>query len=491
MSADQLSHPSTDDASGLPEFLAGPILLAGAGISGRGCARLVRALGTEMAIADDNPAAADAIAELGAEALSTAAARARLSEFSCVITSPGWRPDSPLLVDAISADIPVLGDVEFAYLVDRAEIFGPRRTWLAITGTNGKTTTTAMLAAMIKRHNPASAAVGNIGIAIPDALLATPRVEVVVAELSSFQLHWSSEFTPDCGCVLNLAEDHIDWHGSFAAYGADKARILRGELSVLGVDDEHVRAMESQAAGRTVGFTLGDPAPGQVGVRDGWIVDRAFLPAAAAAEEGIPIRPIEGISPAGRAGQLDALAATAMARAHGVGPADIAAALDSFGVAAHRGQVVHQVTDAAGAITVIDNSKATNPHAADAALKGFESILWVAGGQLKGADVSEVVRAHGERMVAAALLGVDAPLIAEQLALHVPELPVYVSTSTDKYEAMAEIAAFAREHAVAGVDVILAPAAASLDMYSGMGERGDIFADAMRAAFPTTGGGNV
>ncbi|WKD60783.1 UDP-N-acetylmuramoylalanine--D-glutamate ligase [Corynebacterium ciconiae DSM 44920] len=491
MSADQHSRPSHDVPTALPDCLSGPILITGAGVSGVGCAKLVRMLGVEMAIADDNPASAEVIAELGAEALTTAHARERITEFSCVITSPGWRPDSPVLVDATSANIPVLGDVEVAYLVDRAELLGPRRTWLAITGTNGKTTTTAMLAEMMQRHNPASAAVGNIGTAIPDALLATPRVEVLVAELSSFQLHWTHEFTPDCGCVLNLAEDHIDWHGSFAHYGADKARILRGAINVLGVDDEHVRAMEPQAAGRTVGFTLAEPEPGQVGVAEGWIVDRAFVPESESSGPGIRIRPIEGISPAGRAGQLDALAATAMARSQSVAPADIAAALDSFGVAAHRGQVVHQVHEAAGTITVIDNSKATNPHAADAALKGFSSILWVAGGQLKGADVSEVIRTHGERMVAAALLGVDAPLIAEHLGSLYPQLPVFVSTSTDKYEAMAEIAAFAREHAVAGVDVILAPAAASLDMYSGMGERGDIFAEAMRAAFGTSGGGDV
>lgn len=473
----------------LPDYLNGRIIVAGAGVSGLGSLALLRALERDITVSDDNPAARSAVEAAGARCLSTAEVCEDIDEYSCVVTSPGWRPDTPLLIAAASAGIPVIGDVELAYLVDRAEVFGPRRTWLAITGTNGKTTTTAMLEAMMRGHNPASMAVGNIGLSIHDALLATPRVDVLVAELSSFQLHWINEFTPDCGCVLNLAEDHLDWHGSLEAYGADKAKILRGPLSVLGSDDEAVAEMSSLAAGEVVGFTLAEPQVGQVGIRDGWIVDRAFpLGEGDCPEigEGVRIRSVDGLSPAGRAGQLDALAATAMARAQGVDPDVISAALDGFTVAAHRGQVVHRARRGGGVITVVDNSKATNPHAADAALKGIDHLVWVAGGQLKGADVAELIAAHGSRMSAAALLGVDAPLIAAELARQYPQLPVHVTASTDRAEAMADLAEFVAEVVQPGDTVMLAPAAASLDMYSGMGERGDIFAAAMRAALPDT-----
>jgi len=446
-------------------MITGTALVAGAGVSGRGLVRLLAGLGVDLIVADDNTRLD------GVRTVSVAEALELLDDVELVVTSPGWRPDSPLLVDAAARGLEVIGDVELAYRLDRAGTFGPPRTWLVVTGTNGKTTTTAMLAAMMQQLGRDTGlraeAVGNIGVAVADALVDPQRVDILVAELSSFQLHWSSQLIPDAGVLLNLAEDHIDWHGSFTGYADDKARALRGAVAVAGVDDPEVRAVLERAGVDTyVGFTLGEPVPGQFGVRDGHLVD----------DTGVVLAPVAGIQPAGPAGVLDALAAAAIARSQGAGPEHIAAALADFQVDGHRGQTVAE----GGGVAWIDNSKATNPHAADAALAGLHDVIWIAGGQLKGADVVPLIRDHAHRLSAVGLLGVDAPLIAAALAEIAPDVPVHTTTHTDPAAAMDELVGWAAGVAKQGDTVLLAPAAASLDMFTGMAERGDLFAAAAR-----------
>ncbi|WP_448852559.1 UDP-N-acetylmuramoyl-L-alanine--D-glutamate ligase [Corynebacterium sp. 335C] len=456
----------------------GRVLVAGAGVSGAGIAAMLVDLGApDVVVVDD---AADRAADVAARCCGATAtvdeALGLVDGAALVLTSPGWRPDLPLLAAAADAGVPVLGEVALARAADAARTWGAPRTWLVVTGTNGKTTTTAMLAAMLGDRGRA---VGNIGVALHDALTAEPRVDVLAAELSSFQLHWAPGVAPEAGALLNLAEDHIDWHGSFDGYASDKAVALTGDVAVYGLDDpEVVRRVEElradgRLAARAVGFTAGEPAPGQVGVRDGRIVDRAF----GGDDAGIDVAPVAGISPPGPAGVLDALAATALARAAGVPAGDIAAALGGFTVSPHRGQVVHS----AGGVDWIDDSKATNPHAADAALRGHASIVWVAGGQLKGADVTGLIDDHGDRLRAAVLLGCDAGLIADALAARVPDVPVTVVEEADPAAAMGACVAAAAEAARPGDVVLLAPATASLDMFTGMAQRGDMFAAAARA----------
>ena len=442
-------------------MITGTALIAGAGVSGRGIARLLDDLGVSVVVADDNGAG-----------IPTAEARRRLDEFELVVTSPGWRPDNPLLIDAAAAGLEVIGDVELAYRLDRAGTFGDPRTWLVVTGTNGKTTTTAMLAAMMQQLGRdtglRAAAVGNIGVAVADALVDKQRVDVLVAELSSFQLHWSDQLTPDAGVLLNLAEDHIDWHGSFTAYADDKARALRGPVAVAGVDDAAVRAaLERAGVDKHTGFTLGEPGLGQFGVIGGQLVDNT-------GDAPVVLAPVAGIQPGGPAGVLDALAAAAVARSQWAEPAHIAAALADFQVDGHRGQTVAET----GGVSWIDNSKATNPHAADAALAGLHDVIWIAGGQLKGADVAPLIRDHAHRLKAVGLLGVDAPLIAAALADLAPDVPVRVTADTDPQAAVDELVGWAHGLATEGDTVLLAPAAASLDMFTGMAQRGDLFAAA-------------
>ena len=452
----------------LPDYT----LVAGAGVSGLGAAQLLEHAGARFTVVDDSDAGRARAAAAGYDACTGDEARARFHEVGLVVTSPGWRPDTPLLVDAASADIDVIGDVELCFRLDRAGVFGKPRTWLVVTGTNGKTTTTGMLAQMMieagKDTGLRAGACGNIGVAVGEAMLAPERLDVLVAELSSFQLHWSSQLVPDAGVLLNLADDHIDWHGSFAEYAAAKAKVLKAPVAVAGVDDTEVARIAADT-GRTdiVGFTLGVPADGQVGVVGGRIV--AKLDGAT-----VDVASADGIEPAGAAGVLDALAATAVALTQGATPKHIQRALDAYQVAGHRGALVHS----GGGVDWVDNSKATNPHAADSALTGAGTVVWVAGGQLKGASVDAVVKAHAEQFRAVALLGVDRELIRTSLQQVAPEVPVFVSDAQDPSQAMDEVVAWAAAQAQPGDTVLLAPAAASLDMFSGMSARGDAFAAA-------------
>lgn len=467
-------QPTAHSTGNLPAELQGTVLVTGAGVSGLGCAILLHRLGVDVVVADDNPQARQNVLQATngqARVLEVPQAEAELGQYHLVVTSPGWRPDSPVLLAAARAGLEVIGDVELAYRLDRAGVFGPPRTWLVVTGTNGKTTTTAMLADMMAQAGPRSRAVGNIGVAVTDALVAEERIDVLVAELSSFQLHWSSQLTPDAGVLLNLAEDHLDWHGGFAGYAAAKARVLTGPVAVAGIDDAAVvEQLTRVAPDNPIGFTLGVPASGQFGVIDGQLVDNTT-------GHALPLAPAEGIEPHGPAGVLDALAAAAVARSQGVTPEQIATALRQFRVDGHRGQVVHH----AGGVDFIDNSKATNPHAADSALAGLSSVIWVAGGQLKGAEVHELIEAHAARLKAVLLLGVDRQLFADALTRIAPQVPVYLSDSTDPAGAMTELIGKAVPMLAPGDSVVLAPAAASLDMYTGMAQRGDLFTAAVRA----------
>ncbi|MCZ9295659.1 UDP-N-acetylmuramoyl-L-alanine--D-glutamate ligase [Corynebacterium yonathiae] len=459
----------------LPASLRGRVLVAGAGVSGRGCVAMLTSLGVDTTVADSNQAALEALAEdYGVATLPVDSAAQ--SEFDLVVTSPGWRPDSPLLLAFQNAGVEVIGDVELAYRLDRSGVFGAPRTWLVVTGTNGKTTTTGMLAKIMQadaaRTGKRALAVGNIGVSLFDALTATPRVDVLCAELSSFQLHWSSQLRPDVGVLLNLAEDHLDWHGSFDAYAQDKAKVLGGQAAVVGKDDA---AAVGYAAGTAdlYGFTAAEPAQGEVGVSAGRLISRLT-------QEREDLASAEGIEPAGLAGVLDAAAAASVARLAGATPQSIAQGLAAYTVAGHRGAVVHEHAG----ITFIDNSKATNPHAADAALKGLNSVVWVAGGQLKGAEVDGLVAKHAAQIKAAVVMGVDREEIAHALAEHAPHAPVDVIESSEPSAAMNAAVRAALQHAEAGDTVLLAPAAASLDMYTGMAQRGDFFAAAARELTP-------
>ncbi|RMB87225.1 UDP-N-acetylmuramoyl-L-alanine--D-glutamate ligase [Streptomyces shenzhenensis] len=455
------------------------VTVAGLGVSGVPAAKVLHGLGAQVTVVNDGD---DERARAQAAELTALGVTVRLGDgdtlpegTDLIVTAPGWRPDKPLFTAAERAGVPVWGDVELAW-----RLRGPDAApWLAVTGTNGKTTTVRMLAAILEAAGLRTAAVGNIGVSLLDAVLGDEKYDVLAVELSSYQLHWAPSLRAHSAVVLNLAPDHLDWHGSMEAYAADKGRVYEGNrvACVYNVADKAtedlVRAADVEEGCRAVGFTLGAPAPSQLGVVDGILVDRAFVEnRQRAAQE---LAEVSDIDPPVPHNVANALAAAALARAFGVPAKAVRDGLRAFTPDAHR---IAHVADVDG-VAYIDDSKATNTHAAEASLAAYESVVWIAGGLAKGAVFDELVAGAAARLRGAVLIGVDRALIREALARHAPEVPVVDLDRTDT-GAMLQAVQEAKRLARPGDTVLLAPACASMDMFTNYNKRGDAFAEAVR-----------
>ncbi|MFE2274547.1 UDP-N-acetylmuramoyl-L-alanine--D-glutamate ligase [Streptomyces lavendulae] len=455
------------------------ITVAGLGVSGVSAARALAGLGASVTVVDggDSEGHRARAAELEVAGISVRLGDAdTLPEGTdLVVTSPGWKPGSPLFEAAAKAGVDVVGDVEIAWLL-RGENAAP---WLAITGTNGKTTTTQMLASILRAAGLKTAAVGNIGTPIIDVVTGDETYDVLAVELSSYQLHWAPSVRAHSAAVLNLAPDHLDWHGSMDAYAADKGRIYEGNTvaCVYNVADPATEALVVEAdveeGCRAIGFTLGAPGPSMLGVVDGILVDRAFVENRQ--KNAQELAEVKDVNPPAPHNIANALAAAALARAFGVEPRAVRDGLRDFRPDAHRVSYVDEV----GGVTYIDDSKATNTHAAEASLAAFEPVVWIAGGLAKGATFDELVQKSADRLRAVVLIGADRALIAEALARHAPEVPVVDLERTDTGAMLAAVREAARL-AKSGDTVLLAPACASMDMFANYNKRGDAFADAVR-----------
>lgn len=396
-----------------------------------------------------------------------------------VVTSPGWRPTQPLLAAAAAAGIPIWGEVELAWRM-RPEVGAAP--WLTVTGTNGKTTTVNMLASMLRAAGLRATSAGNVGTPILEAVLHPDPYDVIAVELSSFQLHWSHSLAPHASACLNVAPDHVDWHGSFEEYTRAKGKIYQNTkvACVYNVQDpvteQLVMDADVQEGCRAVGFTLGTPGLSMVGVVDDVIADRAFVEQRqTSAAELATLADVKGDAPTLAPHYLaNALAAAALARAYGVPPAAVRDGLRSFTPDPHR---IADVGTVAG-VRFVDDSKATNPHAAASSLRAFEHVVWVAGGLLKGADVDQLVQDVSSQLRGVVLIGADRAQIAEALARHAPDVPVVDVDSTDT-GVMDLVVVHAARLAQPGDVVLLAPAAASMDMFANYGARGDAFAQAV------------
>ncbi|WP_411074306.1 UDP-N-acetylmuramoyl-L-alanine--D-glutamate ligase [Streptomyces sp. cmx-4-7] len=456
------------------------VTVAGLGVSGIPAARVLHGLGARVTVVNDGD---DERSRAQAAALEAEGVTVRLGDgdtlptgTELIVTAPGWRPDKPLFAAAAEAGVEVWGDVELAW-----RLRGPGAApWLAVTGTNGKTTTVRMLASILEAAGLRTAAVGNIGVSLLDAVLGEREYDVLAVELSSYQLHWAPSVRVHSAAVLNLAPDHLDWHGSMEAYAADKGRIYEGNrvACVYNAADrateDLVREADVEEGCRAIGFTLGTPGPSELGVVEGLLVDRAFVENRR--ENAQELAEVADVRPPAPHNIANALAAAALARAFGVDAKAVRDGLRAFRPDPHRIEPVEEV----GGVTYVDDSKATNTHAAEASLAAYDPIVWIAGGLAKGATFDELVQKSAKRLRGAVLIGADRALIREALARHAPEVPVVDLDRTDT-GAMSEAVREAARLARPGDTVLLAPACASMDMFTDYNKRGEAFADAVRA----------
>lgn len=216
-------------------------MVAGGRVTGQAVAAVLTRFGATPTVCDDDPVMLRPHAERGLPTVSSSDAVQQITGYALVVASPGFSPATPLLAAAAAAGVPIWGDVELAWRLDAAGCYGPPRSWLVVTGTNGKTTTTSMLHAMLIAGGRRAVLCGNIGSAVLDVL--DEPAELLAVELSSFQLHWAPSLRPEAGAVLNIAEDHLDWHATMAEYTAAKARVLTGGVAVAGLDDSRAAAL--------------------------------------------------------------------------------------------------------------------------------------------------------------------------------------------------------------------------------------------------------
>lgn len=462
------------------------VLVAGLGVSGRAAVQALRDAAKVASVVTVDRSAPDADVRDASEV--------DLAQVDLVVASPGWAPSSDLLVAAREADVPVWSEVELAWRLRVPRADGTFAPWLVVTGTNGKTTTVEMLTSILSAAGLRAAAVGNVGTPVVTAAL-DPGLDVLAVELSSFQLHFTHSMSAQAAAVLNVAADHLDWHGSFDAYAADKGRVYeRAQVAcVYNVADARTEQLVREAdvleGARAIGFTVGAPARAQLGVIEDVLVDRAFHTAPddparhRSAQEIATFADLEHL--AGPDGVVpvhvvaNALAAAALARAHGVDARAVRDGLRAFRPGAHRVQRVVTVDE----VSYVDDSKATNAHAASAALGSFapRSVVWIAGGLAKGAAFDDLVRTRLSRLRAVVLIGSDPEPLASALSRHAPDIPVVRIDPGDTGTVMQRAVENARGLAVPGDTVLLAPASASMDQFASYADRGDAFARAARA----------
>jgi UDP-N-acetylmuramoylalanine--D-glutamate ligase len=409
-------------------------VVLGLGVTGDAVVRYARGSDAQVTVIEDAPGGDAGYAERLARAVSLGAAVVEAPERDALVDlvegadvlvpSPGARPSHPAIAAARAAGIPVRAEIDLA-----AERLGDTPL-VAVTGTNGKTTVTVLITAMLVASGVDATAAGNIGAPLLDA--AAEQNEVVVAEVSSFQLAFATEtFRPRVAVLLNLAEDHLDWHGSFAGYAAAKARVFEHQMGddvlVFNADDEHTAQLAQRAPARRVSFTVAPVEPG---------------PTSRHANER---------------------AAAIAAGEVGATPAGIATAIREFEGLPHRMQLVAEHDG----VRYYDDSKATNPHATIGAVQSAPGpVVLVVGGRNKGLDLS-VLRTLAPRLRGVVVIGESAPEIAALFAdlTQVVEAPDMRTAVTR-----------AAERAQRGDAVILSPACASFDWYDSYGARGDDFA---------------
>ena len=451
-------------------FAGRTVLVAGGGVTGSSVARFLATEGAKVTIVDENP-------NLKTEFTVLAPQSVEVSQYSAVVISPGWKESHPLIAACIAAGIEILNEIDIAWSI--AQVRSPNQKWLALTGTNGKTTTVEMAAAMLQRAGLKAVACGNVGDTVIDAVTHKDSFDYLIIELSSFQLHWMKSAHFVSSAILNIAEDHLDWHGGFDAYCDAKLSLLRhSDMAILNGDDGEIVKRAHTWKGHKVFFSLDTPSPGELGLVENLLIDRAFV---SDPQEAQMIAQINDIVPTLPHSVSNALAASGLARSVGVSYLDIQGALIDFHPGRHR---IETIASAQG-ISWIDDSKATNPHAAAASILSHLSVIWIAGGLAKGADMNALVERTKDRIKAVILIGADRDLIEAAFLKFAPDTP-RIKIDADYIKGgesnalMENVVTAAKGFAAPGDTVLMAPACASMDQFISYADRGDRFAAAVK-----------
>ena len=432
----------------------GTALVVGFGVTGQGVARHLVARGWTVDVVDDHPS--DRTRAIAAEAGVTiveapdeVALADLVSRAQMVIPGPGVAPRHPVYRAAAAAGVPVLSEIELG----ASGIDAPL---VAVTGTNGKTTVTTMVAEMLVETGRRAVAAGNIGLALVDVV--DQDVDVVVVETSSFQLQFTDQFRPHVAVWLNLAEDHLDWHPDMAHYAAAKARIWANQgpddVAVVNADDPAVMAAATSAPSHVVTFSV------ETSDAD-WRLDGERL----VCPEGVVVS-VDELPRCLPHDIANGLAAAAAATSAGGDLDACRRVLRSFRGLPHRVELVEE----SGGVRYYDDSKATTPASVLAALRGLDSVVLIAGGRNKGLDLT-VLRAAAGRVRAVVAIGDDA---LDVVAAFDGVAPVETADSMDGAVRAARLLA------QSGDAILLSPGCASYDWYTSYSERGDDFARAVR-----------
>jgi len=435
-------------------------LVVGLGVSGEAAARALSRRGARVTVVDrsDGPTVRERATNLADVEVRLAIDGVReAAEADLLVVSPGVRPDAPAVSAARESGVPVTTEVDIAY-----ELAPFPERLIGVTGTNGKTTTTEMTVAALSAAGVDVVAAGNIGRPLVEVI--DEGHDVVVVELSSFQLHYTGALRCHIGVLLNIADDHLDWHGSFAAYARDKAKLFapqeRGDVAIHFDDDTCARAAGA-GKGRRIAFSNAYVPAGGAGIEDGWIV----------VPEGRVVA-VDDLRVGGSAMIADATAAAAAASAYGADPSLVAKGLAAFEPASHR---MERVATIAG-VAYINDSKATNPHATLSALSGMHRVVLIAGGRNKGMDLSVLSNAAGAVKAVVAIGESSREVLAA-----FPGVPRAEADTMDH--------AVARATALAGPGdtVLLSPACASFDLFADYRARGEAFRVAVARLAPGRG----
>ena len=443
------------------------LVIVGAGVTGKALHDFALSHGALVSMVDDRVD----------DALRSLPERCALA-----IISPGWRPDHPVIEEIRARGIPHLSEIDFAWEMKRQ--IAPEQRWIGLSGTNGKTTTIQMVENIMRSAGVAGVACGNVGRTVIESI--TPEIDILAIELSSFQIDWSELPRFEAIALLNISPDHIDWHGSFDRYRDAKLKLISlSKRSFINISDATLSRswpeLTTASNSDLIPFHLGSPASGEIGLVEDLIVDRALVDDPMHAEVLVEV----AVLPSSASHNVsNAMAAAALSKAIGIGADAITRGLATFVLDQHRLQVIGE----SKGVTWVDDSKATNPHAAMAAIFSFPSVIWIAGGLAKGASMDELVRATSSRVRAAILVGRDAPLIRAALEELNPSVKIVEVGATQGREVMREAVTFAKNLASRGDTVLLAPACASMDQFTSYKERGDLFQGAVKELVLSEGG---